>query len=98
MEAASPKVAAADVYPVEEHPHLRTEVAAEIAPEPLPIATSRELQMMPPSSGLPVGRGAVVEDGATLRPLLDSLPEADFSENTIHAPVGSEAARADHHG
>jgi sec-independent protein translocase protein TatB len=99
MEAAAPKAIPADIYPAEEHPHLQAEVAAEASPEPLPIATSGELQMMPPATGLPIGRGAVEEDGAALSPLLDSLPEApEYSENTIHAPTGAGAMQADHHG
>lgn len=93
MEAAAPKAIPADTYVAEEHPHLRAEVAEEA--EVLPIATSGELQMMPPASGLPVGRGAVEESGETLRPLLDSLPESEYGENTIHAPAG---AGAEHHG
>ena len=105
MEAAAPKVAPADNYPAEEHPHLPApEVEASV--EPLPIATSGDLQMMPPSTGLPLGRGAAVaeEDGPALQPLLDSIPQASadevhgaFAEHTIHAPVRDESV-ADHHG
>src|ERR1700761_8470574 len=68
MEAAAPVA-----QPVEEtsHPHLpepvteTVETPAAVTPEPteaqaepLPIATSGELKMMPPSTGLPAARGA----------------------------------------
>ena len=47
-------------------------------PEPIPIATSGELNLMPPSTGLPVSN-------STLTPVLDSIPHdpdpaADASE------------------
>jgi sec-independent protein translocase protein TatB len=40
---------------------------AESTPEPLPIATSGDLNLMPPSTGLPVSN-------STLSPVLDSIP------------------------
>jgi sec-independent protein translocase protein TatB len=40
---------------------------AEATPEPLPIATSGDLNLMPPSTGLPVSNSA-------LSPVLDSIP------------------------
>ena len=51
---------------------------AESAPEPLPIATSGDLNLMPPSTGLPVSNSA-------LSPVLHSIPHdpdpaADASE------------------
>jgi sec-independent protein translocase protein TatB len=45
-------------YPVQDHPP---------ASEPLPIATSGDLNLMPPSTGLPVSN-------STLTPILDSIP------------------------
>ena len=56
--------AAADF--VEEHPHLPAPVAEPVT-EPLPIATSGDLNLMPPSTGLPVSNSA-------LSPVLDSIP------------------------
>jgi sec-independent protein translocase protein TatB len=41
--------------------------AAETAPHPLPIATSGDLNLMPPSTGLPISNSA-------LSPMLDSIP------------------------
>ena len=51
---------------LERHPHEQ-ELLPESTPEPLPIATSGELNLMPPSTGLPVSNSA-------LTPVLDSIP------------------------
>lgn len=57
--------------------------ASEPAPEPLPIATSGSLNMMPPATGLPVARS-----GANpIEPLLDSIPTA-ADEATENATDG----------
>jgi sec-independent protein translocase protein TatB len=48
------------------HPHEQPSVG-EPAPEPLPIATAGDLNLMPPSTGLPVSNSA-------LSPVLDSIP------------------------
>ena len=108
MEAAAP-VPPAQVYPAEEHPHLPPPLAEAVdeAVSPLPIATSGELQMMPPATGLPLPREAHAANGASgsssevaaLTPLLDSIPEApagSFPGNTIHNP-DPETVQADHH-
>jgi sec-independent protein translocase protein TatB len=58
------------------------------AAQPLPIATSGELNLMPPSTGLPVSN-------ATLTPVLDAIPHTPDPE-TI--PTGIEASEASHHG
>jgi sec-independent protein translocase protein TatB len=54
-----------------DHPHEQRSVTesmpAEPAAEPLPIATSGDLNLMPPSTGLPVNNSA-------LSPVLDSIP------------------------
>ena len=69
------------------HPHEQPQAAesmptesmpAESTPEPLPIATSGDLNLMPPSTGLPISNSA-------LSPVLDSIPHdpdpaADASE------------------
>ena len=106
----APAIAApVNEYPPEEHPHLPSQPVADPVPfGPLPIASSGDLQMMPPSTGLPMARGAA-SDGAesALTPLLDAVPEAadgktdsaEFAEQTIHAPVTApETTQADHHG
>jgi sec-independent protein translocase protein TatB len=45
----------------------RESTADEAAPKPLPIATSGDLNLMPPSTGLPISNSA-------LSPMLDSIP------------------------
>ena len=65
---------------VEDHPHMPP-------PAPLPIATSGDLNLMPPSTGLPVSNSA-------LSPVLDAIPHATESEPAAEV-VTSEAT---HHG
>jgi sec-independent protein translocase protein TatB len=50
--------------------------------EPLPIATSGSLSMMPPDTGLPVSRGTFGGANA-ISPVLSSIPEA--KEEAAHA-------------
>jgi sec-independent protein translocase protein TatB len=57
---------------------------AEPATEPLPIATSGDLNLMPPSTGLPVSNSA-------LSPVLDSIPHVADPEITSSEVVTSEA-------
>ena len=72
----------------EDHPASMTlEQVPETTPEPLPIATSGELNLMPPSTGLPVSN-------LTLSPLLDSIPHTPDPEPAT--PI--EASEAAHHG
>jgi sec-independent protein translocase protein TatB len=102
MEAAAP-VAPPLAEPA--HPHLpepaaaSAEMPAEVTPEPtietpaepLPIATSGELKMMPPSTGLPTERAA---NGVKESPdplgggLLDAIPSSGERE---HAGVAVAA-------
>ncbi len=56
---------------------------------PLPIATSGDLQMMPPATGLPVGRS---RNGNPLGGLLDSIPETAAPDVTTSASPTSETA------
>jgi sec-independent protein translocase protein TatB len=51
---------------LEHQPHEQ-DLLPESTPEPLPIATSGDLNLMPPSTGLPVSNSA-------LSPVLDSIP------------------------
>ena len=67
------------------------EPAVEPAAEALPIATSGELQMMPPSTGLPTARGtgeAAEESADPLGGPLDAIPSAKEHE---HAAVAMAA-------
>ena len=96
MEAAAPVAQPVDTPP---HPHLPEpepesvetpattpeETAAEPAAEPLPIATSGELKMMPPATGLPEARRTREADiEAAEDPLggglLDAIPSAGHEQ------------------
>lgn len=73
-------------YPVEDPQPVATTETAEV----LPIASEGHLNMMPPDTGLPVGRGSS-SNGSAIAPLLESIPET----STAHA---AESERVDHHG
>jgi sec-independent protein translocase protein TatB len=65
---------------VEDHPHLPAPL-----PSPLPIATSGDLNLMPPSTGLPVSNSA-------LSPVLNSIPHTTEPES-VGEVATSEAAQ-----
>jgi sec-independent protein translocase protein TatB len=62
------------------HPHEQPQTVAPTS-EPLPIATSGDLNLMPPSTGLPVSNSA-------LSPVLDSIPH-DPDPETVSADSAS---------
>jgi sec-independent protein translocase protein TatB len=77
------------------HPHEQPLMAestpaestpAEPTAEPLPIATSGDLNLMPPATGLPVSNSA-------LSPVLDSIPHDPDPETTSTETVTSEATQ-----
>lgn len=80
MEAAAPPAPLPGVPAEEpEHPHLpppeSSSAEPPATPEPLPIASSGDLNLMPPSTGLPTPRAAAApEAAADISPLLDSIP------------------------
>jgi sec-independent protein translocase protein TatB len=86
MEAAAPVAPALEGVPTEEpeHPHLPSPEASEYETyktadtdahtDPLPIATSGDLKIMPPSTGLPTPQTSTHDD---LTPLIDSIPAID---------------------
>jgi sec-independent protein translocase protein TatB len=99
MEAAAPVAASVEPIP---HPHLpetaesadpdsaaEPEAPSAATPEPLPIATSGELKMMPPSTGLPTARAANGAAANEAHPpedplgggLLDAIPSAEAHED-----------------
>ena len=109
IEAAAPVTAPLPGVPTEEpeHPHLpsagNAAVEANIVepvPDPLPIATSGELKIMPPATGLPVAQAAPAGDAgpqapqahADISPLLSSIPPAEGA----HAPAHEEGIPAHH--
>jgi sec-independent protein translocase protein TatB len=71
---AAPTDYPAHDYPVQDH---------SPASEPLPIATSGDLNLMPPSTGLPVSN-------STLTPVLDSIPHT----SDPHEEAASTATQA----
>lgn len=83
MQAAAPiapaiaEPAASDAPPTEEISAPAT--AEEAASAPLPIASEGDLHMMPPSTGLPVGREPSTENEA-LSPVLDTIPHTEEAE------------------
>lgn len=95
IEAAAPAPPALTTSTEDEvldHPHLRAApadialdpppepVAESIAPPaPVPIATSGDLSIMPPATGLPSPRGS------SLAPLLDSVPHIDPPNGHVDA-------------
>jgi sec-independent protein translocase protein TatB len=70
---------------IERHPHDQSPVTEPVS-EPLPIATSGDLNLMPPSTGLPVSNSA-------LSPVLDSIPHVPDPEITSTETVTSEATQ-----
>ena len=101
MESAAPVAPViSSELPEPEHPHLRpieaspepvmqTPSGTEPAPRAdgvLPIATSGELSIMPPATGLPVAQSRE----SALSPLIDSIPAIDSAtgenprENATH--------------
>ena len=95
--------------PTEDHPHLASAIAesypgqgsisqptAPSPSEPLPIATSGELNLMPPSTGLPVSN-------TTLSPVLESIPhipnpEPNPEPDPEQVPADVAINEAAHHG
>ena len=57
--------------PLDTHPHM-IPADAPLTPQPVPIATSGELDMMPPATGLPIGRSG---GSGNLAPLLQTIPK-----------------------
>jgi len=99
IEAAAPPAPAlmtsSDNCP-EDHPHLRalpadtildavSEPVAEAVPQvaPVPIATSGELSIMPPATGLPLPRSSSSARSSSLGPLLDSVPQMESPNGQV---------------
>jgi sec-independent protein translocase protein TatB len=92
MESSENTIAAPTTEePTADHPHLppaASEQILEPGAQPLPIATSGELNLMPPSTGLPISN-------STLSPVLDSIPHFPDPEPATAEIATSEAS---HHG
>jgi sec-independent protein translocase protein TatB len=96
MEAAAPVAPALEGVPTEdpEHPHLPQPDDYQpeaFEPSVLPIATSGELNIMPPSTGLPIAQTNVEED---IAPLIESIPVADSQhhDSQLHDAETTESA------
>lgn len=123
MEAAAPAQAALasetentiapphEEEPIERHPHDQI-YDDEPASEPVPIATSGELNMMPPETGLPIANSSVSEnssvsdafnsipqtpDPAAVNPV-DSSHYSDSPSAVAEEPVSPEPATEALHG
>jgi sec-independent protein translocase protein TatB len=90
MESSENTIAAPKTEEMtEDHPHLPNAVAEPVSeniPAPIPIATSGELNLMPPATGLPISN-------STLSPVLDSIPHVLDPESASAETVTSEAAQ-----
>lgn len=64
---------------------------AETRPEPIPIATSGELKMMPPSTGLPMGRGAETAEDPFGGGLLESIPSDENDQAGVAMAAEGES-------
>jgi sec-independent protein translocase protein TatB len=114
MEAAAPvtpviqtenTIATPETTPFEPATEAHSEIPIESAiqppaTEPLPIASSGDLNLMPPATGLPEARSA-------LSPLLDSIPQTPdpnhnhieaHSPETTHESLNETATEASQHG
>lgn len=73
----APPVYVAIADPLDTHPHMIPS-DAPLSPAPVPIATSGNLNLMPPLTGLPVGRAAATPAftpaSSDLTPMLDAIP------------------------
>ena len=60
------------------------ETIVEPAPEPLPIATSGDLNLMPPSTGLPVASGSSISQAFSSIPHAPEPVSDQTTEATVH--------------
>ena len=98
IEAAAPVTPAfpAEDIPEPEHPHTPAtilaiepeaapETPATTEPEPIPIASSGSLDMMPPATGLPIGgRSSSSSSSSSLSGVFDSIPHAPAATEEVH--------------
>ena len=92
-QSSSQAIADSIEDPLDSHPHMpppdRRTVFETSAPSaeraaPLPIASSGDLNLMPPATGLPVARSPSTSDQSVLSPVFDSLPQAPDRDSAPH--------------
>lgn len=86
-----PSAAAPIDDPMDAHPHMiRSDAPLTPALEATPIASSGDLRLMPPASGLPIGRSTPAADTtpalATLAPVLDGIPQRAELDDAFPKP------------
>ena len=97
IEAAAPVTPPLETAEPEQHPHIDPPLEAEPNPtpelnspelEPVPIASSGELHMMPPATGLPIGGRS--SSTATSSPF-DFVPHSPAPEAVVESEASSNA-------
>jgi sec-independent protein translocase protein TatB len=99
----------APVYSAEDHPRLRTAVedpaGAQIDAQPdtttappRPIATSGDVSIMPPATGLPTPHAASSLSSSSLAPFINAVPRADATPSPAPETPTSPASEETLHG
>jgi len=92
-QSSSQTIADSIEDPLDSHPHMpppdrrtvfETSVSSAERAAPLPIASSGDLNLMPPATGLPVARSSVAFGDSVLSPVFDSLPQAPDRNSAPH--------------
>jgi sec-independent protein translocase protein TatB len=94
-------------YNADDHPRLRTAVQdpagaqidaagkgqteAQSQPEPQPIATSGDVSIMPPATGLPTPHAASTSSSSSLAPFINAVPRAESTSSTASSAAESPA-------
>jgi sec-independent protein translocase protein TatB len=111
-EAEAQHIADSIEDPLDSHPHMQppyvqppdgpngsaTTPPAPL-PAPVPIATSGDLSLMPPATGLPVARSAPLPETSALTPVFDAIPQAfdpDASSRAGHPANNGHPASNGH--
>jgi sec-independent protein translocase protein TatB len=102
LQAAAPVAPALPTPVCEDHPHLRTALQdpaaapAEAAavtnaaePQPLPIATSGELNLLPPATGLPTPHSSS-SSSSSLAPFINAVPRVEPQPSEPTPPASEE--------
>ena len=86
--------------PLDSHPHTARPnryTAADLSeplselPAPIPIATSGDLSLMPPATGLPLARSASTSGSSALGPVFDAIPPTEEDNASLNGAVHASA-------